>query len=163
MQISRQSQHFRKVNFSQGLNCVAGATLRCRFRGRRNTFESLGADFVAGAALSQGQSQISWRSTFTRSCTYFVPGAALSQSEAQNSWQAHHVRKVKYKVCGRCSTFARSSAKSVAGAALSQGQVQSSWQPQHFRACKPQLLSTKEVHFCSWGSKIGTFKYESST
>ena len=81
MQISWQAQHFRKVNFSQGLNCVAGAAL------------SKGADFGAGAALSQGQVQISWQSqhfrkvkckirgrhsTFARSSTDFVAGAALS-------------------------------------------------------------------------------------
>ena len=64
------------------------------------------------------------RSTFARSSIDFVAGAALSQGQVQNSWQAHHFRKVKYRICGRCSTFARSSAKFVARAALSQGQVQ---------------------------------------
>ena len=42
-----QAQHFGKVG--------------CRFRGRRSFFESSDADFVAGAALSQGQVQMSWQ------------------------------------------------------------------------------------------------------
>ena len=78
-----QAQHFRKVKY--------------RFRGRRSTFARSSKDFVAGAALWQGQVQI--------------------------SWQAQHFRKVKYRFCGRRSTFARSSRDFVAGAALSQGQV----------------------------------------
>ena len=117
---------------------------RIELRDRRNTFESSGADFVAGATLSQGQIHIlrqvrhfrkvkhrfrGRRSTFTRSCTYFVAGAALSQGQAQISWQAHHFRKVKCIIRGRCSTFARSSTDFVAGAALSQGQVHSLAQP----------------------------------
>ena len=60
------------------------------------------------------------RSTFARSSTDFVAGAALSQGQAQISWQVQHVHKVKYRIRGRCSTFARSSAKFVAGAALLQ-------------------------------------------
>ena len=60
----------RKVKFSQGLNCVAGAALskgqvqiswqaqhfrkaKYRFRVRRSTFARSSKDFVAGAALSQ--------------------------------------------------------------------------------------------------------------
>ena len=169
-QISWQGQHFRKVKFSQGLKCVAGAALligqvqiswqaqhfrkvKYRFRSRRSTFARSSTDFVAGAALSQGQAQISWQaqhfhkvmcrfrgrcSTFARSSAKFVAGASS---------------KVKYRIRGRCSTFARSSAKFVASASLSQGQVQILWQAQHF--CK--------VNFRSRGSKIATFKYESST
>ena len=131
--------HFRKVKFSQGLNCVAGAVLsqgrahiswqaqhfrkvKQRFRGRRSTFARLSRDFVAGAALSQGQ--------------------------VHNSWQVQHFRKVKCTIRGRRITFARSSTDFVAGAALPEGQVEISWQAQHF---------------CSRGSKIATFKYESST
>ena len=114
-------------------------------------------------------------------------GAAFWQGRAQISWQAQHFRKVKYRFRGRCSNFARSSAKFVAGASLSQGQVQISRQAQHFRKVKyrfrgrrstfarstfaagartSQPLSTKverEVNFRSRGSKIATFKYESST
>ena len=80
MQISWQGQHFREV--------------RNRFRGRGITFARSSTEFVAGAALSQGQ--------------------------VQNSWQAHHFRKVKYRFRGRRSTFARSSTDFVAGAALLQ-------------------------------------------
>ena len=131
---------------------MAGAALsrgqvfpRFELCGRRSTFARSSTDFVAGAALSQGQAKISWqaqhfrkakhrfrgrRSTLTRSSTEFVAGAALSQGQVQHSWQAHHFRKV------------------VAGAALPEGQVQISWQAQHF---------------CSRGLKIATFKYESST
>ena len=183
MQISWQAQHFRKVNFSQGLNCVAGATLsKARFRGRRSTFARSSKDFVAGAALSQGQVQNSWqaqhfrkvkcqnrgrRSTFARSSAGFVAGATLSQGHVQISWQAHHFRKVKYRIRGRCSTFARSSAKFVAGASLSQGQVLKSWQAQHFRKVKCRFRGRRstfcKVSFRSRGSKIATFKYESST
>ena len=74
--ISWQAQHFRKVKFSQGLNCVAGAALskgqvqiswqaqrfrkaKYRFRGRRSTFARSSKGFVAGAALSQGRVEIS--------------------------------------------------------------------------------------------------------
>ena len=110
---------------------------------------------MAGAALLQGQVSPrielrGRRSTFARSGADFVAGAALSQGQVQISWQAQHFRKVKCRIRGRCSTFAGSSKDSVARAALSQG----------------QLLSTKvvrEVNFRSWGSKIATFKYESST
>ena len=76
MQISWQAQHFRKVNFSLDLNCVASATLpkgqvqisrqaqhfrkvKYRFRGKRNTFARSSIDFVAGAIFSQRQIQIS--------------------------------------------------------------------------------------------------------
>ena len=126
MQISWQAQHFRKVRFSQGLNCVAGA------------------------ALSKGQVQMSWqaqhfrkvnyrfrgrRGTFARSSKDFVAGAALSQGHVQNSFQAPRFRKVRYRCRGR-RAFARSSAEFVAGAALWQGQVQNSWQAQHFRKVK---------------------------
>ena len=75
------AQHFRKVKLSQGLNCVAGAAfsqgevlilwqvqhfckVRYRFCGRCSIFAMpstdfvAGVDFVAGAALSQGQAQI---------------------------------------------------------------------------------------------------------
>ena len=93
MQISWQAQHFRKVNFSQGLNCVAGA------------------------ALSKGQVQISWQAQRFRKVKY--AGAALSKGQVQISWQAQRFRKVKCRFRGRRSTVARSSAKFVAGAALS--------------------------------------------
>ena len=126
-EISWQAQHFRKVNFSQGLNCVAGP------------------------ALSIGQVQISWqvqhfrkvkyrfrgrRSTFARSSKDFVAGAAFSPGQVQNSRQVQHFRKVMCRTHGRRSilarsgadfvagaALARSSAEFVAGAALSQGQV----------------------------------------
>ena len=132
--------------------------------GRRSILARLGADFVAGASLSQGQVNISWqaqhfrkvkynlwqaqhfrtvkcrfcgrRSAFARSSAEFVAGAALSQGQVQNSWQAQHFRKVKFRIRGRCRTFARSSAKLMAGASLSQGQVQNSWQAQRFRRVK---------------------------
>ena len=67
-----QAQHFNKVKY--------------RFRGRRSTFARSITDFVAGAALSQGQVQI--------------------------PWQGQHFRKVKYRFRGRRSTFARSSTDS---------------------------------------------------
>ena len=66
---------------------MAGAALsqgqvfpRFEWRGRRSTVERSGADFMAGAALSHGQVQI--------------------------SWQAHHFRKVEYRFRGRRGTFA---------------------------------------------------------
>ena len=147
---------------------LARGFARFELRGRRSTFARSSIDFVAGAALSQGQVSISWqaqhfrkvkcqirgrRSTFARSSTKFVAGASLSQGQVQNSWQVQHFRKVKCKIRGTRSTFARSSTDFVAGAALSQGQAQIWWQAQHF--CK--------VNFRSRGSKIATFKYESST
>ena len=47
------------------------------------------------------------RSTFARSSIDFVAGAALSQGQVSISWQAQHFRKVKYRFRGRRSTFAR--------------------------------------------------------
>ena len=47
------------------------------------------------------------RRTFARSSIDFVAGAALSQGQVSISWQAQHFRKVKYKIRGRRSTFAR--------------------------------------------------------
>ena len=106
---------------------------RFELRGRRSTFARSSIDFVAGAALSQGQVSISWqaqhfrkvkcqirgrRSTFARSSTKFVAGASLSQGQVQNLWQVQHFCKVKCKICGTRSTFARSSTDFVAGAAL---------------------------------------------
>ena len=160
---------------------------RFELRGRRSTFARSSIDFVAGAALSQGQVSISWQAQHFRKVKCQIRGRRSTFARSsKNSWQAHHFRKVKYRICGRCSTFARSSAKFVARAALSQGQVQIWWQAQHFSkvkhtfggrrsifarstfaagARKSQLLSTKvvrEVNFRSWGLKIATFKYESS-
>ena len=124
-----------------------------RLRGRCSTFARSSADFVAGAALSQGQVQMSWQaqhcrkvkckirgrgSTFARSSTDFVAGAALSQGQVQNLWQSSHFRKVKYRFRGRRSTFARSTF--AAGARTS------------------QLLSTnvvREVNFRSWAFAAG--------
>ena len=131
---------------------------RIELRGRRRILARSGADFVAGAALSQGQlfSRLELRgrrSTFEMTGAVFVAGAVLSQ---HISWQAQHFHKVMYRFRGRCSTFARSSENFVAGAALLQGQLSQ----------LGQLLSTKvvrEVHFRSRGSNIATFKYESST
>ena len=127
-------------------------------RGRRSTFKRSGADFKAGAALSQGQVYISWqaqhfrkvkcqipgrRSTFARSSADFVAGAALSQGQVPNSGQPQHFHKVKYRFRGRRSSFARSSAKFVAGATLSQGrQVQISWQARHFRLFRYRSIGT---------------------
>ena len=123
---------------------------RFALRGRRSILVRSGADFVAGAALSQGQLfsrfELAWqaqhfrnvrrrfrgrRSTFARPSIDFVAGAALSQGQVSNSWQAQHFHKVKYRFRGRRSTLARSGTDFVAGAALSQGQVQISWQAQH--------------------------------
>ena len=123
----------------------------------------------------------SWGSKiFARSSIDFVAGAALSQGQVPNSWQAQHFRKVKYKIHGRRITFARSSTEFVAGTALSQGQVQNSWHAQHFRKVKYRFcgrrstLARSSTHLVAGaaflqgqlsqtGSKIATFKYESST
>ena len=66
------------------------------------------------------------RSTFARSSIDFVAGAALSQGQVSISWQAQHFCKVKYRFRGRRSTFARSSIDFVAGATLSQA-LPASW------------------------------------
>ena len=75
VQISRQAQRFRKVRY--------------RFRGRRRTFARSGADFVAGAILSEGQTDFAADAallqgegqirTFARCGPDFAAGAALSQ------------------------------------------------------------------------------------
>ena len=130
--------------------------------GRRSTLARSGADFVAGAALSQFQvfprlETHGRRINFARSSAEFVAGAASSAEfvagAALSQGQIQHFRKVKCRIRGRRITFARSSAEFVAGAALSHGQVKISWHAQHFR----------QVNFCSRGSKIVTFKYGSST
>ena len=117
-------------------------------RGRRIILARSGADFVAGAALSQCQLFSRFelhgrRSTFERSGADYVASAALSQGQVQISWQAQHFGKVKCRFCGRGGTFARSSADFVAGAALWQGQVQISWQVQHFRKVKYRFRALK--------------------
>ena len=93
---------------------------RIELRGRRSILARSGADFVAGAALSKGQVQISWQAQHfrTRSSAKLVAGAALSQGQVQILWQAQHFGKVSYTFRGRCSTFARSSTDFVAGATL---------------------------------------------
>ena len=93
--------------------------LRVELLGRRITLARSGAD--PGA-------------TFERSGADYAAGAALSQGHVQISWQVQHFHKVKYRFRGRGSTFARSRADLKAGAALWQGQVQVSWQ--HFRKVK---------------------------
>ena len=50
-----------------------------------------------------------------------MAGAALSQGQVQISWQAQDFRKVRYRFCGSRSTFARSGTDFMAAAALSQG------------------------------------------
>ena len=69
-------------------------------RGRRSILVRSGADFAAGAALSQGQllSRIELRgrrNTFESSGADSVAGAALSQGQVHISWQVRHFRKVK--------------------------------------------------------------------
>ena len=134
--VAWQAQHFRKVRCrfhgrrGQGEVQISWSNI-CR--GRHSTFARSSADFVAGAALSQSQVQISWqgqhfrkvrsrsrRSTFARSGTDFVSGAARLQ--------------------GRRSTFTRSNTQFVAGAELSHGRAQSSWQAQHFRKVRGRYI-----------------------
>ena len=80
-----------------------------------------GTDFVAGAALSQGQvidrwidrsngkretkteTKVAGAALFARSSTDFVAGAALSQSQVHISWQAQRFREAKYRFRGRRS------------------------------------------------------------
>ena len=61
-------------------------------RGRRSASARSGADFVCLLA---------------RSGTDFVAGAALSQGQVQISWQTQYFRKVRYRCRGRRSTLAR--------------------------------------------------------
>ena len=73
---------------------------RIELRGRRSILPGSGADYVAGAALSQGQvfprnDLRGRRSTFEWSGTDFVAGASLSKGQVQISWQAQHFHKVK--------------------------------------------------------------------
>ena len=74
---------------------------RCRFRGRRCNFARSSTDFVAGAALSQGQVFLRLelrgrRCTFARRGANFVAGATLSQGQVQISWQAQHFRSGRH-------------------------------------------------------------------
>ena len=89
---------------------------------------------MAGAALSQGQVQISWQAQhFRKDGADFVAGAMLSQ--------------VGYRFRGRRSTFARSGAEFVAGAVLLQDQVQTSWQAQYFREVRYTFCWRQAQHF----------------
>ena len=186
------SPETRKLACPRRLVGAVSERSRRRAQWHGNAEVSQGLNCVAGAAFWQGRVQISWQAQHFHKVKFSqglscMAGAALSIGQVQISWQAQHFRKVKYRIRGRCSTFDWSGADFVAGAALSQGQAQNSGQVQHFRkvkcrirgrrrtfarstfaagARKSQLLSTKvvrEVHFRSWGSKIPTFKYESST
>ena len=102
-----------------GVGAGSIGTAAQRFRKvelRRSILVRSGADFVAGAALSQGQLFSRFelrgrRSTFESSGADFVAGAALSQGQVQISWQAQHFRKVKCQIRGRRSTFAISKMK----------------------------------------------------
>ena len=160
--ISWQAQHFGEPRY--------------RFSVRRSTFERPRIDFVAGAAFPQcwhgrianligtgaqgGACRFRGRrSTFARSGAHFVAGATLS-----------HGRE---RFRGRRSTFARSGTDFVAGAALSQGHVLPA-QPSKDRECAKvwqgagnRCLDVRKVPMLansgSFGSKIATFKYESSS
>ena len=165
----------------------AGFT-RFELRGRRSILARSGADFVcvAGAALLQGQVQISWQAPhFLTSGTdasqiplartrkaaraEFVAGAVFSQGQVQISWQGQHFRKVRNRR-GSGSIFAGSSTCVVAGAAFSQGQVQISWQAQAISHGEVQISWQAQYFrdrrydfiFCSCSSKIAEVKYKSS-
>ena len=93
-----------------------------------NAEVSQGLNCMAGAALSQGEVQISGQAQHFRKVKFSlglncVAGAALSKGQVQILRQAQHFRKIRYRFRGRHSTFARSSTEFVAGAALSKGQV----------------------------------------
>ena len=105
---------------------------RFELRGRRSILTRSGADFVAGAALSQGQ---------------IFPRISVA-------WQAQHFRRVRYRFRGRRSTLARSSTEFVAGAALSQGQVQNSSQAQRFRKVKYRIRGRRSTF-----ASLGTDRY----
>ena len=94
--ISRQAQHFCKVKH------------RCR--GTRSTFARPSTDFVAA-----GKDFVAGTSAFAKSGAVFVTGAALSQGQVQISWQAQHFRKVKYRYRGRRCSFASLGADFVRG------------------------------------------------
>ena len=107
--------------------------VRYRFRGRRSAFARRGADFAAGAALSQGQVRISWQAQYFRKVSQisqqaqhfckvrdrFAADAGLSQGAVHISRQAQHFRK-RCQFRSRRSTFARYGAEFDAGAALNQ-------------------------------------------
>ena len=131
----------RKLACSRRLVGPLSKRVRSAFGARAhwhgNAKVSPGLNCVAGAALSQGQVQISGQAQHFRKIKFSqglncVAGAARSKGQVQISWQAQHFRKVKCRFRGRRSTFARSCTDFVAGAALSQGQAQISWQAQHF-------------------------------
>ena len=157
VQISWQVHHFRQVKISwQARHFLTSGTDASQIPLAR-TRKAAHADFVAGAAFSRGQEQISWQGRHCRrvkyifrgrgsisagSRAYFVAGTALSQGHVHISWQVQHFRKVKCIIRGRRSTFAKSTF--AAGAQ------------------KSQLLSAKvvsEVNFRSWGLKLATFKF----
>ena len=69
MQISWQAQHFRKVNFSQGLKCVAGAALskgQVQISGQAQHFRKVKYRF-------RGK-QISWQAQYFRKVKYRFRG-----------------------------------------------------------------------------------------
>ena len=77
-----------------------------RFRGRGSIFAGSSTYFVAGAALLQGQVQISWQAQHFRKVRYRFRGrGSILQGQVQISWQAQQFRKVRYRFRGRRNTF----------------------------------------------------------
>ena len=111
--VGARSDHVRSAfgARSERVRAMLGARAHCH----GNAKVSPGLNCVAGAALSQGQAQISRQAQHFRKVKFSqglncVAGAALSKGQVQISWQAQHFRKVKCRFRGRRSTFARSSA-----------------------------------------------------
>ena len=155
VRISWQAQHFgepryrcrgRRNTFARpSIDFAQGGA--CRFRGTRSTFARSGADFntfawsstdfVAGAALSHGQVQISWQAILSRwQAQFFVIKCTIPLFRRRETFArsrtVQHFRKVRNRFGGRRSTFARLGTDFVAGTILSQGHVQISWQAQNF-------------------------------
>ena len=132
----RSRSGFGTVSERGPLSRQHGGFAGFEFRGRHSI---LATDFVAGAALSQGQVQMSWQARhFLASGTDAsqIPLARTRKAAHADSWQGQHFRKVRRRFRGRGSIFARSIIDFLAGAAFSQGQVHISWQGQHFRKVK---------------------------
>ena len=129
VQTSWQAQYFRKVRCG-GRQAPPMMFEEVMIQQRVMIgIESKLLHFVACAALSQGQAQISWQAQHFPKARYasagrgidFAAGAALSQGEVQTSWQAQyfrkarctfvrqaqHFRKVLCRFHGRRSAFAR--------------------------------------------------------
>ena len=162
---------------------------RIELRGRRSTFARSSIDFVAGAALSQGQVSISWQAQHFRKHSLRAGGwqdaenvGAVRELGFRTVRKPPRLRRLYGGGLGTVSERSRNGfgtgservrrrahwhgrakvsqgLNCVAGAALSQGQVKISWQAQHFRKVKYTFRGRRST-FASTLCELGDGKMQ---